>query len=1267
MRRHELEFFRLEDRVLFEAAAVAEIVEAAEAAQDNPNANVSEGEKQAQEDREALKNAPPENPAQQAAQNPGEAQDDPADAGNVDAQIDQLINGDLPVTDAAPAANGDAVPGDDAGAMTDALLMPDADATLSTGKELVVINGTVPEREAILAELKPNQEVLILDDGSGLDQLNDYLDAHEGKYDAIHFVTHGREGLLSINGEHFDAEHVDASEWSAVGEHLTNDGDILLYGCDIAATAEGKLLVDRIAEASGADVAASDDATGVSGDWDLEYTVGDMETAAVSIDGYDHDLSPTTITVDTLFDDDDASTVSLRDAITQADTEGGEYWIEFSVSGTISLDRGVLNISNQSGTDFSLTIDGGGEITLDGDGQTQILNINTTGVITLKDIALTNGKATNGGGIYATGGGSLTLDGVTIANCTASDGGGIYATGNGSLTLQNSTISENTATSYSGGIYLTNGSSAIENSTISGNTAGAFGGGIYLTNGSSAIENSTIYENMATSYGGGIYSRNSSIKIVDSEITKNNSDTSGSSGGGIYAIGNGSLMLQNSTIAENTARYGGGIYSNGAQTTIQNSTIYGNTAVSYGGGIYLSNGSSTIQNSTIYGNTTWSGGGIYASNSSINIVNSTITGNVSSSSGGGLDVASSPSINIFNSIIYGNYTNAAADDISANEDAVTINIAYSLYGSTNITFNNSEGSQTLGADDLGDIFSSTTVRDGLTVAALTDNRYVALNNQGIAAYAGTLIAQTESGFIYRTGSRWVEIADSAWRDASGNPVDAPDTSEILASDQNGSSRMTAFNQLRVTDFAMGAAVPAVYLYVTSAGDTSVTYNGSGQGISAYTFSTASKTGVSDPAAILSGSSATEGDVGQYTVNVTGAAVNYEGKDVSYLHDFAFGSGKLYISAKTISVSGIVAEDKVYDGTTNATLNFDNVSFIGVCAGDSFSLSPGSGTFADKNAGIDKEVTITGLKLTGTDAGNYVLDTDTVTVRADITQRNIVLTSGSAWKYYDGTPLTDHTYTISGDGFVAGEGLETVFTAGSQTVPGSSANTIRSYTFTSDTNAGNYNITIQEGTLTVEVSPSAWTSLDPGPGALNWNETAVVPAVLGNALATGEIDAFPDGNLYTAGYSTLIAEREANRTFRSVFGNGELLFRNGAAPGWETLFASTLSRPGKTGFTLDFPIRDVGGSVVGNQGNVIFKESLGSGYELFPDSFSFTLKAERGPADFQFSPREVQLPERFFDASPQDDFAGLGEQLETTTKLRLFKSDLELLLDEMVGV
>ena len=76
MKLNDWDMFRLEDRVLFEAAAATEIVDAAEAAQDNPNANVSESEKQAQEDRDTLKNAPPENSAAQTGQNDGKPQGD---------------------------------------------------------------------------------------------------------------------------------------------------------------------------------------------------------------------------------------------------------------------------------------------------------------------------------------------------------------------------------------------------------------------------------------------------------------------------------------------------------------------------------------------------------------------------------------------------------------------------------------------------------------------------------------------------------------------------------------------------------------------------------------------------------------------------------------------------------------------------------------------------------------------------------------------------------------------------------------------------------------------------------------------------------------------------------------------------------------------------------------------------------------------------------------------------------------------------------------
>lgn len=82
----------------------------------------------------------------------------------------------------------------------------------------------------------------------------------------------------------------------------------------------------------------------------------------------------------------------------------------------------------------------------------------------------------------------------------------------------------------------------------------------------------------------------------------------------------------------------------------------------------------------------------------------------------------------------------------------------------------------------------------------------------------------------------------------------------------------------------------------------------------------------------------------------------------------------------------------------------------------------------------------------------------------ITPRDVTLTSGSATKEYDGTPLTNDTVTAEGKGFVNGEGA-TYTVTGTQTAVGSSENNF-TYTLNSDTKAVNYNITTQCGTLTV---------------------------------------------------------------------------------------------------------------------------------------------------------------------------------------------------------
>ena len=87
--------------------------------------------------------------------------------------------------------------------------------------------------------------------------------------------------------------------------------------------------------------------------------------------------------------------------------------------------------------------------------------------------------------------------------------------------------------------------------------------------------------------------------------------------------------------------------------------------------------------------------------------------------------------------------------------------------------------------------------------------------------------------------------------------------------------------------------------------------------------------------------------------------------------------KFKINPKKVTVNSITANDKVYDGTTNATLNLDNkVNIDGLIASDKGEVSvTATGTFADENAGEKKPVTISDITLSGAKSKNYTLNTD----------------------------------------------------------------------------------------------------------------------------------------------------------------------------------------------------------------------------------------------------------------------------------------------------
>ncbi|WP_233828746.1 YDG domain-containing protein [Paraburkholderia sp. ZP32-5] len=200
-------------------------------------------------------------------------------------------------------------------------------------------------------------------------------------------------------------------------------------------------------------------------------------------------------------------------------------------------------------------------------------------------------------------------------------------------------------------------------------------------------------------------------------------------------------------------------------------------------------------------------------------------------------------------------------------------------------------------------------------------------------------------------------------------------------------------------------------------DGSVSVNGST--VTVANGKTVSATGVTIGTATNGGdSNAADDDVSGHQVRVYGYNLSGGTGDVGATGGAIQGNIGV-INPATVTVSA-TAGGKVYDGNTGATLSNPQV-VTGVLAGDAGNVAVAgtTGTFSDKNVANGKSVYGTGLTLTGTEAGNYVIDYGTAVATADITQKTITATATASDKVYDGTTaaqLSDVTLAglISGD-------------------------------------------------------------------------------------------------------------------------------------------------------------------------------------------------------------------------------------------------------------
>ena len=128
--------------------------------------------------------------------------------------------------------------------------------------------------------------VVVLDPaGDELQQITDTLAQYTGLA-GVHIISHGGNGAVKLGNTTLNSASLDryAGELAQWGDALNADGDLLLYGCDVAEDGAGLDFVQSVAQITGADVAASDDATGnadAGGDWDLEVSTGRIDVATL--------------------------------------------------------------------------------------------------------------------------------------------------------------------------------------------------------------------------------------------------------------------------------------------------------------------------------------------------------------------------------------------------------------------------------------------------------------------------------------------------------------------------------------------------------------------------------------------------------------------------------------------------------------------------------------------------------------------------------------------------------------------------------------------------------------------------------------------------------------------------------------------------------------------------------------------------------------------------------------------------------------------------
>ena len=153
-----------------------------------------------------------------------------------------------------------------------------AEDTAAQDFDIVLVDRTLMDHQ-LLADAASQDAHVIQYDGDEessetvLARVVEYATLTDQSVHSLSIMAHGRDGAFKLGNTWIGAGDLNArtDAWSALDAVMHDDGNLYLFGCNVASDANaGQALLDGLAAAAGADVFASNDLTGVGGDWELE-------------------------------------------------------------------------------------------------------------------------------------------------------------------------------------------------------------------------------------------------------------------------------------------------------------------------------------------------------------------------------------------------------------------------------------------------------------------------------------------------------------------------------------------------------------------------------------------------------------------------------------------------------------------------------------------------------------------------------------------------------------------------------------------------------------------------------------------------------------------------------------------------------------------------------------------------------------------------------------------------------------------------------------